>query len=83
LAQETVWVASKSACPRSAKQPADILGSLAYAEMRLILARMIFNFDIKLADPDFNWLDQKAYFLWSKLPLEVYLTPVTKNEQQR
>jgi hypothetical protein len=50
--------------------------------MRLILARMIFNFDIKLADPDFNWLDQKAYFLWSKLPLEAYLTPVTKNEQQ-
>lgn len=64
--------------------PRNCLGrNLAYAEMRLILARMIFNFDIELADPDFNWLDQKAYFLWSKLPLDAYLTPVTKNEQQR
>lgn len=43
--------------------------------MRLILAKVVYNFDMELVDKDFNWLDQKAFNLWSKPPLEVYLTP--------
>lgn len=50
--------------------------SLAYAEMRLILARIVFNFDMRLADPNDNWLDQKVYMLWDKPDLNVILTPV-------
>lgn len=50
--------------------------SLAYAEMRLILARIIFNFDMKLADEKQNWLNQPIYVLWKKHPLMVHLTPV-------
>lgn len=50
--------------------------SLAYAEMRTILARLLFNFDIELVDPEIDWFNQKVFFLWTKLPLNVYLTPV-------
>ncbi len=43
--------------------------------MRLILARVIFNFDMELADKSDNWMEgQKAYFLWKKPALDVYLT---------
>ena len=43
--------------------------------MRLILAKMVYNFDMELADPDVDWLDQKATTVWVKPPLDVYLTP--------
>lgn len=54
----------------------DIFSSLAYAELKLILARILYNFDMDLVDPDENWMDQKAFFIWTKPPLNVYLTPV-------
>lgn len=50
--------------------------SLANAEMRTILARLIYNFDMELVDPNEDWLDQDVFFLWRKPPLNVYLTPV-------
>jgi cytochrome P450 len=53
--------------------------SLAYAEMRLILARILFNFNLALADGSENWVDrQKIFILWDKPPLPVYLTPVSR-----
>lgn len=52
--------------------------SLAYAEMRIIMARLIYNFDMELVDPEDNWMDQKVFFLWTKPPLNVYLTPVQR-----
>ncbi|OIW22978.1 putative cytochrome P450 monooxygenase [Coniochaeta ligniaria NRRL 30616] len=56
--------------------PRDCVGkNLAYAEMRLILAKVVYNFDMELADKDVDWLQQKVYTLWSKPPLNVYLTP--------
>jgi len=61
---------------RSVNSLADIdLPSLAYAEMRLILARVIFNFDMRIADESRNWMDQKVWNLWKKGPLLVHLTP--------
>ncbi|EFX01803.1 cytochrome p450 monooxygenase [Grosmannia clavigera kw1407] len=58
--------------------PRNCLGrNLAYAEMRLILARIIFNFDLQLADPDFDWLKKStAFILWKKPKLNVFLNPV-------
>lgn len=50
--------------------------SLAYAEMRLILARILYNFDMELVDKNLDWFEQKAGVLWRKKPLPVYLTPV-------
>ncbi|KAI9150750.1 Trichothecene C-15 hydroxylase [Paramyrothecium foliicola] len=50
--------------------------SLAYMEMRLILARIILNFDIELALQSRDWMkDQKVCFFWKKPPLWVYLKP--------
>lgn len=55
--------------------------SLAYAEMRLILARVIYNFDMKLASESSGWLSQRSYMLWEKNPLMVYLTPRADKEK--
>ena len=39
--------------------------------MKLILARIIFNFDLELVDKKSNWFDQEVYNLWRKHPLMV------------
>lgn len=60
--------------------PRNCIGkNLAYAEMRLILAKIIFNFDMRIADESRGWLDgQRAFTVWDKPPLQVYLTPVKR-----
>ncbi|RSM03390.1 hypothetical protein CDV31_010524 [Fusarium ambrosium] len=57
--------------------PRDCIGkNLANAEMRLILARLAWNFDIRLAEDSFDWEHRcESYFLWQKGPVNVYLTP--------
>jgi len=55
---------------------ADMIGgkSLAYAEMRLIISRLLYAFDISLADDKKDWISsQRAYFVWDKQPLMVNL----------
>lgn len=50
--------------------------SLGVAEMRLILARLLYGFDMKLAEDSKDWLDdQKIYLFWRKDALNVHLTP--------
>ncbi|KAI1105049.1 putative cytochrome P450 [Jackrogersella minutella] len=58
--------------------PRNCIGrNLAYAEMRLILARIIYDFELKLSDESHDWIGrQKAYALWDRIPLYIYLTPV-------
>lgn len=46
--------------------------------MRLILARILFNFDLKLVNEEEDWMDQATFILWEKGPLNIYLTPVKK-----
>ncbi|KAF7186799.1 Versicolorin B desaturase [Pseudocercospora fuligena] len=48
--------------------------NLAYAEMRLILAKVLYHFDVEL-DPSQtgDWFDQKSYGVWFKGPLQVRL----------
>lgn len=54
--------------------------SLAYVEMRLILARLIWNFDMSLCDDSRDWISkQRVFILWEKNPLNVYLTPVNRD----
>ncbi|KAJ5919048.1 hypothetical protein N7466_009991 [Penicillium verhagenii] len=56
--------------------PRNCIGrNLAYVEMRMILARMIINFDMELAEPHLDWMDQKTYNLWEKPPLMLNLIP--------
>lgn len=47
--------------------------------MRLILARIIYNFDMELADvpENYDWMKkQRVYNFWEKGPLYVHLKPV-------
>ena len=58
------------------------LASLAYVEMRLILARIIFNFDLRLAEDSRGWMEkQKVWNFWQRGPLNVYLTPVVHDSK--
>ncbi|KAI0451366.1 isotrichodermin C-15 hydroxylase [Xylaria acuta] len=59
----------------------DCIGqNLALIEMRLILAHMVFNFDIKqTTDPNCkDWIHKQKnlFVVWNKSPLPVQLTPV-------
>ncbi|KAH8808674.1 toxin biosynthesis cytochrome P450 monooxygenase [Xylogone sp. PMI_703] len=55
--------------------PRNCIGqSLAYAEMRLILARILWNFDLHLTPGTENWENQEMYILWQKGPLKVTIT---------
>ncbi|KAI0376829.1 cytochrome P450 [Hypomontagnella monticulosa] len=54
--------------------PRDCIGrNLAHHEMRLIMARVLWNFDMSLDENCRNWHEQKIYALWEKPPLEVTL----------
>lgn len=57
--------------------PRDCIGrTLAYAETWLILARVLFNFDLALVDGDGSWIEQRSFGVWDKPDLRVYVTPV-------
>ncbi|KAK1753193.1 cytochrome P450 [Echria macrotheca] len=58
--------------------PRNCLGrNLAYIEMRIILARIIWNFDMRITEEGLDWIrNQRAFNLWQKGPLKVWLTPV-------
>ena len=71
---------------REASQPFSIgprgcIGrTLAYAEMRLVLARVLFEFDLELMKSSESWLENlKCFHLWQKDPLMVTLKPVVRN----
>jgi hypothetical protein len=48
--------------------------TLAYAEIRSILVRIIWNFDMELKEDSMDWGDQKVYTLWYKPPLNIKLS---------
>ena len=58
--------------------PRNCLGkNLAYHEMRLILAKLIWHFDFGLADEqagEDDWLDQRVLTFWEKRPLRVKIS---------
>jgi len=54
--------------------PRNCIGmGLAYAETKLILARLLFRYDLDLLDDEFNIENQKVYVMWQKPPLSVNL----------
>ena len=60
--------------------PRNCLGkNLARAELRLILTKLLWNYDLDLVAGQEGWLNtQLAYGLWWKTPLMCRVTPVTK-----
>ena len=50
--------------------PRNCIGrNLAYSKMRLILARVLFNFDISLCDESRDWVNQRLWLVWEDKPL--------------
>ena len=60
--------------------PRNCIGkNLAYVEMRLILVRVLWNFDLRIAEDSLDWMSrQKVFNLWEKGKLNVHLTPVVR-----
>lgn len=52
--------------------PRDCIGrNLAYHEMRLILSKVLWNFDFELCEESNEWDRQRIFALWEKPPLMV------------
>ncbi|PTB77119.1 cytochrome P450 [Trichoderma longibrachiatum ATCC 18648] len=64
--------------------PRNCIGrNLAYSEMRLILARIVWNFDIRLAKESVGWdMRSKVYMLWEKGPIYVYLAQRERSQTE-
>ncbi|KXJ88135.1 averantin oxidoreductase [Microdochium bolleyi] len=60
--------------------PRNCIGrNLAYAEMKIVLARLLWEFDVEYCGPKGDdWLDQPIYVVWQKKPLMVKLHPRNK-----
>ena len=60
--------------------PRNCIGmNLAYAEMRVILARVLWNFDLELCEESRDWAERLiVYQIWVKEPLMVKVTPVKR-----
>jgi cytochrome P450 len=60
--------------------PRNCIGrNLAFAEMKVILARMIWNFDMELCEESKEWVKgQPVYLVYDKPPLMVKLKPVVR-----
>lgn len=55
--------------------PRNCIGqTLAYAEMKLIVAKLLWHFDFELDQRTGDWLDQKIFTFWQKKPLLVKVT---------
>ncbi|KAB2568622.1 Averantin hydroxylase [Lasiodiplodia theobromae] len=59
--------------------PRNCLGkNLAYHEMRIMFAKVLWHFDLQLSPRSENWADQKVWTLWDKPDLFVTLKPVMR-----
>ncbi|KAI5919545.1 averantin oxidoreductase [Camillea tinctor] len=58
--------------------PRNCIGrNLAYVEMKLIIAKLLWHFDLENATEG-DWMDQKVYMVWEKTPLWVKLHPLKR-----
>jgi len=42
---------------------------MAYHEIRLILSKVLLNFDMQLCSESEKWNEQKIFIMWDKKPL--------------
>jgi hypothetical protein len=51
---------------------------MAYHEMRLLLTKVLFNFDLEILPESEGWMEnQQVFTLWQKTPLLVKVKAVT------
>ncbi|TVY53299.1 putative sterigmatocystin biosynthesis P450 monooxygenase [Lachnellula cervina] len=55
---------------------------LAYAEMQLILVKLLWKFDLTLADEKNVWTDQKVHWSWMRVPLMIKLKERNRHPQK-
>ncbi|KAK3711339.1 hypothetical protein LTR37_009719 [Vermiconidia calcicola] len=61
--------------------PRNCLGkNLAYAEMRLILAKVAWSFDLELDPKSENWMEHKVFVVWKKPELAVHIREVERED---
>ncbi|KAJ0121357.1 Cytochrome PaP450-1 [Diaporthe amygdali] len=59
-------------CQPFSHGPRACLGrNLAWAEMRLIMGHLLWNFDVELSSESANWNSQKTWFIWDKPDLMI------------
>ncbi|EOD53177.1 putative cytochrome p450 monooxygenase protein [Neofusicoccum parvum UCRNP2] len=59
--------------------PRNCLGrALAYQEIKLALAKLVWHFDVELRPESKNWLDQQNFTFWVKPQLWVNITPARR-----
>lgn len=69
---------------RDAHQPfswghRDCIGkNMAWHEMRLLAAKLLFSFDVEVCEESKDWSNQKVYALWEKKPLFCRLRTVAR-----
>ena len=60
--------------------PRNCIGrNLAYMEMRIILARVVWGFDFEMCEESRGWDRQQVFILWEKGPLVVRLREVVRD----
>ncbi|KAK6222910.1 hypothetical protein LQW54_000721 [Pestalotiopsis sp. IQ-011] len=71
---------NKGACKPFSYGPRDCLGkNLAYAEMRLVVTKMLWNFDLELMPGQDDWVSrQRVFIVYNKSPLMIRLKPASK-----
>lgn len=47
--------------------------SLAYFEIRSVLARVLWNFDLEIEEGSQGWAEQREYGVWDRPPLWIRL----------
>jgi len=52
--------------------------NIAYVEMRLVMCRLLWNFDLELMPGQDDWPNQKLFILWEKGPVLVKLKPIQR-----
>ncbi|KAK6854491.1 toxin biosynthesis cytochrome P450 monooxygenase [Apiospora arundinis] len=72
----------KAACQPFSHGPRNCIGkNLAMAEIKTILSRIIWNFDMELHSASHGWLNrQKAFTSWKKEELKVALSPKPRDK---
>ncbi|KAI0119131.1 cytochrome P450 [Daldinia grandis] len=62
--------------------PRNCIGrNLAYVEMKIIIARLVWHFDMENTTEG-DWIDQKVYMVWEKTALWVKLRPAQRSKDQ-
>jgi hypothetical protein len=53
--------------------------SLAWHELRLLIANLFWHYDVEMTPKNPDWANQRNFLTWEKKPLMVKLSPAREN----